>query len=154
VACRDDDLTPPLLEALAPFAARNLIQGVPIGWGAAAWYLARLSWVAGRPDAARRYAEQADRLHARWGASGMPHALSGIGAQATSPPLSRREREVAGLLATGKSNAEIADALYVSIHTVERHVANMFLKLGVRNRAEAAMWAHHHGMAGSNGMVG
>ena len=148
VVCGNGDLAPPLLETLAPFAGRNLIQGVPIGWGAVAWYLARLSWIAGQPGSARRYAERADRLHARWGSSGMPHALSGMWAQPTARPLSRREREVAGLLASGKSNAEIAEALYVSVHTVERHVANIFLKVGVHNRAEAAVWAHHRGMAG------
>ena len=42
-----------------------------------------------------------------------------------------------GLLASGQANAEIGAALGVSVHTVERHVANIFVKIGVRNRAEA-----------------
>ena len=52
------------------------------------------------------------------------------------------------LLASGQANSEIAVALGVSVHTIERHVANVFAKLGVRNRAEATAWAHRHGLAG------
>ena len=62
-------------------------------------------------------------------------------------PLSPREQEVLTLLACGQANAEIAAALGVSVHTVERHVANIFTKLGVRNRAEATAWAYRHGLA-------
>jgi len=58
-----------------------------------------------------------------------------------SPPrplggLSHREREIAGMVATGATNAEIAEALVISPKTVERHVTNIFAKLGIRNRAE------------------
>jgi DNA-binding NarL/FixJ family response regulator len=42
----------------------------------------------------------------------------------------------------------MAAALGVSVHTLERHVANIFLELGVRNRAEATSRAHRHGRAG------
>ena len=52
--------------------------------------------------------------------------------------LTEREREVARLAATGASNPEIAQALFVSRKTVERHVSNALAKLGVRNRAELA----------------
>jgi DNA-binding NarL/FixJ family response regulator len=55
---------------------------------------------------------------------------------------------VLSLLAAGQANLEIAAALAVSVHTIERHVANIFGKLGVRNRAEATAWAHRHGLAG------
>jgi DNA-binding CsgD family transcriptional regulator len=51
--------------------------------------------------------------------------------------LSAREHEVLAQLATGQSNSEIADALGVSRSTVARHVANLYSKLGVRNRTEA-----------------
>ncbi len=52
--------------------------------------------------------------------------------------LTEREREVAAQVAAGASNAEIADGLFVSIKTVERHVSNLFAKFGVRNRTELA----------------
>jgi DNA-binding CsgD family transcriptional regulator len=54
---------------------------------------------------------------------------------------------VLALLASGQANSEIAAVLGISVHTVERHVANVFAKLSVRNRAEATAWAHRHGLA-------
>ncbi|HXV58658.1 MAG TPA: LuxR C-terminal-related transcriptional regulator [Gaiellaceae bacterium] len=65
-------------------------------------------------------------------------------------PLSRREREVLVLVAAGRSNDEIAAALFLSVRTVERHVANTYRKLGLSGRsarAAAASWAHAHGIA-------
>jgi len=53
--------------------------------------------------------------------------------------LSPREREVSELLAQGRTNAEIARALYISEVTVKVHVRHILQKLGVRNRAEAAV---------------
>ncbi|HWJ82324.1 MAG TPA: LuxR C-terminal-related transcriptional regulator [Nocardioides sp.] len=61
--------------------------------------------------------------------------------------LTRREVEVLRLLATGASNRGIAEELVLSEKTVARHVANLFTKLGVSNRAAATSYAHQHGLA-------
>jgi ATP/maltotriose-dependent transcriptional regulator MalT len=58
--------------------------------------------------------------------------------------LSQREVEVLRLLAAGKSNPEIAAMLVLSRNTVYRHVSNVFDKIGVANRVEAAAYAHRH----------
>ncbi len=55
--------------------------------------------------------------------------------------LTEREREVAALIARGKSNREIADRLVVSERTAESHVANILSKLGFASRAQVAVWA-------------
>ncbi len=52
-----------------------------------------------------------------------------------------------GLIAEGRSNQEIARALFISAKTVSVHVTNMLAKLGLTNRAEAAAYAHRHGLA-------
>lgn len=53
-------------------------------------------------------------------------------------PLTRREEEVAHLVAAGATNREVAATLFVSAKTVERHLVNLFRKLDVRNRTELA----------------
>jgi DNA-binding NarL/FixJ family response regulator len=60
-------------------------------------------------------------------------------------PLSRREREVLTLLAQGLSNKEIAQRLYLSVRTVEGHLVNVYGKLGVHSRTEAALYAVRQG---------
>ncbi len=56
-------------------------------------------------------------------------------------PLSERETEVTREIARGRTNAEIAAALFISLSTVKSHVAAVQCKLGVRNRVEIAAWA-------------
>jgi pimeloyl-ACP methyl ester carboxylesterase/DNA-binding CsgD family transcriptional regulator len=55
--------------------------------------------------------------------------------------LSARQAQVLQLIAEGKTNGEIADALVISLRTVERHVAELYAKIGARNRVEAAAFA-------------
>jgi DNA-binding CsgD family transcriptional regulator len=60
--------------------------------------------------------------------------------------LTGREVEVLRLIAAGRSNRAIAQALFISPNTVLHHVSNIFAKTGVANRAEAAAYATRHGL--------
>ena len=62
--------------------------------------------------------------------------------------LSKREREVLAEIATGATNPEIADRLYLSPHTIKEHTSSIYRKLGVRNRAEAVKHAQRLGLLG------
>jgi non-specific serine/threonine protein kinase len=59
--------------------------------------------------------------------------------------LSRREREVAKLVATGMTNREIAERLSIAERTAEGHVEQIRNKLGFRSRTQVATWAVQHG---------
>jgi DNA-binding CsgD family transcriptional regulator len=56
--------------------------------------------------------------------------------------LTRRERDVLGLVAAGRSNRQIAEQLFISPKTASVHVSNILAKLGVNGRGEAAAMAH------------
>ena len=68
--------------------------------------------------------------------------------EAPATPLSKREREVLALIASGRTNREIAAALYLSPHTVKEHASSLYRKLGVKNRAEATRRAERLGLTG------
>jgi DNA-binding CsgD family transcriptional regulator len=68
-----------------------------------------------------------------------PHALFSLTA---------REQEVLALLADGMTNAQLAEVLFISERTANRHVSNIFTKLGVHNRTQAARAAVAAGLAG------
>ncbi len=61
--------------------------------------------------------------------------------------LTDREREVAVAVAQGKSNAEIAATLYMSVATVKAHVSRLLTKLELNNRVQIALLAHDAGLA-------
>ncbi|MFI6800633.1 response regulator [Streptosporangium canum] len=62
-------------------------------------------------------------------------------------PLTDRELEVLTLIASGRSNREIARELAVAEKTVKTHVSNVLMKLGVQDRTQAALYAVRHGLA-------
>jgi DNA-binding CsgD family transcriptional regulator len=67
-------------------------------------------------------------------------------AREASGGLTAREREVAALIARGRSNREIAAALVIGERTVQTHIGNIFAKLGCDSRAQVAAWAVEHGL--------
>jgi non-specific serine/threonine protein kinase len=81
----------------------------------------------------------------------LDEALAADRLTATQPKgavLTPREVEVVRELAAGNSNRQIAEALVIAVTTVERHVANILGKLGLRSRAQVVIWAAQHGFLG------
>lgn len=76
----------------------------------------------------------------------LPHLVSEIMSPTVAPPLTRREREVLGLVARGQSNSRIAESLHVSEATVKTHMRRVFHKLDVGDRASAVALAMSRGL--------
>jgi DNA-binding NarL/FixJ family response regulator len=70
-----------------------------------------------------------------------PHS-AGAEARAALTGLTDREREVAGAIAEGKTNAEIAAELFMSVPTVKTHISRLLTKLELNNRVQIALLAH------------
>jgi LuxR family transcriptional regulator, positive regulator of biofilm formation len=68
-------------------------------------------------------------------------SVDGVTMAGAEEPLTERELQVLALLSVGANNAEIAEKLYISKHTVKTHIYNVFKKIGVPNRLQAALWA-------------
>ena len=66
------------------------------------------------------------------------HRVVRPAADAADGPLTAREREIADLIAAGRTNREVAEQLVLSTRTIEAHVRNIYAKLGVRSRVELA----------------
>jgi DNA-binding CsgD family transcriptional regulator len=137
-----------LERAIELFAALRM----PLESGRAHLALAR-ALEDGAPERAIEEARQAQAAFERLGATREADAASawlrerGVGGR-TGPKLladlSKREVEVLRLLGEGLTNAEIAARLYISTKTVATHVGNIFAKLQLRNRTEAAAYAQRH----------
>jgi DNA-binding CsgD family transcriptional regulator len=142
-----DERAPSQLQAaLEAFSALEL----PLEAARAQLELARALAPAARTSAvgeARRALATFERLGASRDADAASDLLRTLGEAAGRAwpkrygTLTKRETEVLSLLATGCSNAEIAERLYISRRTAEHHVASILSKLGLRSRAEAAAYA-------------
>ncbi|MEM8558389.1 MAG: response regulator transcription factor [Bacteroidota bacterium] len=118
--------------ALEHGAAGYLIKREPLGT-----ILDAIRGVAGGETGwlSRRIADLVRR--GRWRRRSEPHLLA---------PLSPREREVAVEVARGRSNAEIAEALFISLSTVKKHVNAIFEKLDLPTRPRVVAWMWEHGL--------
>ncbi|NQW20336.1 MAG: AAA family ATPase [Chloroflexi bacterium] len=104
-----------------------------------------------RPDIQpKNYVSEARALALKLGliplVARLDELLDSLGIVRTPFDLTRREIDVLTLVAHGSTNKEIADSLFVSPHTVNRHLGNLFTKLGVSNRAAATDLAHQRNL--------
>jgi DNA-binding NarL/FixJ family response regulator len=117
-----------------------------------AWYDLAVAEAALAVASRRQGADDLARMHAEAADAGFRRLQ--VPRPATLPPeqnphpggLTSREVEVLAHVALGATNKETALALAVSEATVRRHLANIYLKLGVGSRTAAAAWAHQHGL--------
>lgn len=101
----------------------------------------------GAPAASAAAAATARAIYAGLGAAPDVARLDAAAAPDELPGgLTAREAEVLGSVAAGASNREAAAQLFVSEKTIGRHLANIYLKIGVSSRTAAAAWAHAHGL--------
>jgi DNA-binding NarL/FixJ family response regulator len=109
-------------------------------------------------DAGAEEIQRAIEAVVRGGASIDPavqhHLVAAVSGEGHEEPVSAlpdgltaREHEVLTLIAEGLSNAEIAARLVVGEATVKSHINHIFMKTGVRDRAQAVMYAYRHGLA-------
>jgi DNA-binding CsgD family transcriptional regulator len=125
---------------------------------------ANLAIAAGDVTAGRECADEAIAIVTAVGAHRALHRLETLVGQRQAPPaavdlagppclwqLTEAERKVALLVAKGKRNREVAEALFVSIHTVDSHLRKIFAKLGIASRVDLARLVAEHQPAGSPG---
>jgi DNA-binding NarL/FixJ family response regulator len=106
----------------------------------------------GDADAAARELDAAEVVFVRLGATLDAGGIAARRGRAALPGgLTGREAEVLALVAAGRSNREIAASLVLSPKTVARHLSNIFAKLGVSSRTQAAAYAFEHGLATERG---
>ncbi len=146
--------------AWAAVAERWLVLGRPYP---AAWARLRQAEAVlgshGERDVAREALEEANRTAARIGAEPLRRATQRLARRARLPfaageshaadptlGLSPREVEVLALVADGRTNRQIAEALYISERTAGVHLSHILTKLGVANRGEAAATARRLGL--------
>jgi DNA-binding CsgD family transcriptional regulator len=149
VSCGATEEARELFAALLPYADRwVLIANGASCRGPVSSFLSALARLAGMPEECERFRAASRAAIEREGTPGISFWMD---LQPATPPpagsprktggLTLREAEVLALVARGHSNQEIADALFLSVRTVQRHVENIYGRLGLRNRAGAALAA-------------
>jgi DNA-binding NarL/FixJ family response regulator len=139
-----------LVRILADGAA-GLARGSPDALGDVAERFAALGFNMRAAEAAMAASEASARAHDQRGATRWARLATELAAlcEAAAPvvelvgaagpvPLTNREREIALLAADGLTSRVIAERLFVSVRTVENHLARIYTKLGVASRAELA----------------
>ena len=110
--------------------------------------LARTHNALGNEDAATLELDAAEAVFTRLGATPDAQRVADLRRRTPLPEgLTEREAEVIALVAAGRTNREIAGALFISEKTVARHLSNIFTKLGLPSRTAAAAFAFEHGLA-------
>ena len=118
--------------------------GVPYEAARTKALLAAACTAAGDDEGRRMHAQAAKAGFERLGASVPASAGGAHGRSENAGGLSGREIEVLRLVASGKTNREIATTLSLSVKTVDRHVSNILTKLDVSSRAAATAYAYEH----------
>jgi DNA-binding NarL/FixJ family response regulator len=102
----------------------------------------------GDGDAAALELDEAEAVFDRLGATLDRGRMPALRGRPVLPDgLTQREAEVLALVAAGRTNREIAAALVLSQKTVARHLSNIFAKIDVTSRTQAAAYAYEHGLA-------
>ena len=70
--------------------------------------------------------------------------MGAVRSESKGPDLTRREKEILSLIEMGMSNHEMAEKLVIAEGTLKRHIANLYQKLGVHNRAQAIKQLNHY----------
>ena len=130
------------LALLEEAARRHAVAGDPFGRARAHLALGRVLRRARQKRAARAAGEQALAAFEELGAHGWAERaraeLGSIGGRRRAVGLTPAERRVAALVAEGRTNREVAAALFLGERTVETHLSHIYAKLGVRSRTELA----------------
>ena len=129
-----------VFEGLRAGAAGYLLKDVPLEQLLEAIHAAARGESVLEPSVAAKVVAEFNRLSTGTGGS------SSQANQGLVEPLSERELEVLALIATGASNREIADELFIAEGTVKNHVTSILGKLGVRDRTQAALKAREAGI--------
>jgi DNA-binding CsgD family transcriptional regulator len=152
VSCGAPEESAEMFQILLPHAQRWIViaNGASCR-GPVSSFLAALARVAGMTTEAEAFRADAKTAIEREQAPGLAFWMDLAPVGADPPPrkpggLTVREAEVLALVARGHSNQEIADALFLSVRTVQRHVENIYGRLGLHNRAGAALAAVELGL--------